>query len=64
MEQSWLDPDFATEQIVTLALLFLGSLIVLPVVFGAVIYSVLSLFARLTDRHRSPEDSPEADEEP
>ena len=52
MEETWLNPEFATEQVVVLAAIVLASLLLLPVVFGALIYGGLSLYARLSNRVR------------
>lgn len=53
MEGTWLNPEFATEQIILIGLVFLIALIVLPVVFGAMIYTLLGLIARLMDQRRT-----------
>lgn len=53
MEQSWLNPDFAAGQLIAIAIIILGCLIVLPVVFGALIYSTLTLIGRVKEWQRS-----------
>ncbi|HLV34521.1 MAG TPA: hypothetical protein VKY59_05385 [Spirillospora sp.] len=53
MEQTWLNPDFATEQLIAIALVILGSLIVLPVVFGALIYAILTGLSRFNEMRRT-----------
>ena len=63
MEQTWLNPEYATNQIVTLAILFIASLVILAVVFGGLIYAILSVIARFTDRRHGVEDGPEVNDE-
>lgn len=53
MEGTWLNPEFATQQIILIGLVFLIALIVLPVVFGVMIYTGLGLLARLMDQWRT-----------
>jgi CBS domain containing-hemolysin-like protein len=53
LQESWLNPDFATDQLVVVAVVILACLIVLPVVFGGLIYLTLSLIARLQHRRRT-----------
>lgn len=53
MEGTWLNPEFATQQIILIGLVFLIALIVLPVVFGVMIYTGLGLIARLMDQWRT-----------
>jgi hypothetical protein len=63
IDQSWLNPNIAEAQLVTLALVFLASLILLPVIFGLVLYLVLGLLARLTAaRHHAPGENDLPDE--
>ena len=52
MEESWLNPDIAINNIVTLVSAILVILIVVPVVFAALIYGVLSVIARLQAMQR------------
>jgi hypothetical protein len=47
LQDSWLNPDFATDQLVVVAVVILACLIVLPVVFGGLIYLVLGLIVRI-----------------
>ncbi len=61
MQESWLNPSYATDHLLILAIIILASLIVLPVFFGGMIYLFLGLIARFTG-HRPPRD-PESDEE-
>ena len=63
MDDSWLNPDFATGQVVVLAIIVLASLVILPVVFGALIYSLLSLYARLTNWQRGIRREPDVEGE-
>lgn len=63
MEDTWLNPDFATDQIVTLVTILLASLILLPALFAALIYGLLSLVARLTHKERAVSDDSEFDDE-
>ena len=51
MEQTWL--EFTTDQIVTVGLVILGGLIVLPVVFGALVYSIMALWGRVNEMRRT-----------
>lgn len=57
MQDSWLNPNFATDQLVLVGLVILACLIVLPVVFGGLIYLLLELVARVQHRRRKPEDA-------
>jgi hypothetical protein len=63
LEDSWLNPDFATDQIIVLAAIILAALIFLPVVFGALIYAVLSLYLRLSNWWRVSHKSPDLRQE-
>ena len=64
MQESWLNPDFATDQLVIVAFVILACLIVLPVVFGGIIYLVLGLIAHVQARRRTntKDAMPEPDE--
>lgn len=53
MEESWLNPEFATDQLITVALIILASLLILPVVFGALVYTMLTVIHRLEDFRRT-----------
>lgn len=66
MQETWLNPDFATDQLVLLAVIVLACLIVLPVVFGGLIYLLLGLAARIREwRRTKPDDTmPELSEKP
>lgn len=66
MQETWLNPDFATDQLVVVAVVILACLIVLSVVFGGLIYLALGLIARIQARGRTnTEDAmPEPDEKP
>lgn len=62
MEQTWLNPDFAAGQLIGIAALILGSLIVLPAVFGLIIYALLALVDRLKQaRHTRSHDDTNTD---
>jgi hypothetical protein len=63
LEDSWLNPDFATGQVVVLATIVLASLILLPVVFGALIYGLLSLYARLANWRLGMRREPDVEQE-
>ena len=63
MEDSWLNPDFATGQVVVLATIVLASLVILPVVFAALIYGLLGLYARLTHWQRGMRREPDVEGE-
>lgn len=52
MEQSWLNPDYAIQNIVTLVSMIVLLLIVVPAVFGLLFYGVLTLIARWQDMQR------------
>ncbi len=52
IDQSWLNPDVAQQQLALLAVILLACLILLPLIFGGLLYFVLSLIARLRDAHR------------
>ena len=62
MDESWLNPDFAINNIVTLVGAILLILIVLPAVFGLLIYGVLTLIARLRDLQHAARTGPDADD--
>jgi hypothetical protein len=53
VEESWLNPEFATDQLITVALIILASLLILPVVFGALVYTMLTVIHRLEDFRRT-----------
>ena len=53
MEQSWINPDYAIQNIVTLVSMIVLLLIVVPAVFGLLFYGVLPLTARLQDMQRA-----------
>ncbi len=62
MEQTWLNPDFAAGQLIGIAALILGSLIVLPVIFGLIIYTLLAWIDRLKEaRHTRSRDDTNTD---
>ncbi|MAS32779.1 MAG: hypothetical protein CL610_02155 [Anaerolineaceae bacterium] len=63
MEDSWLNPDFAIDQIIILVVIFLASLAILSVVFGGLIYVALGLVVRLQDRWRRRQQPDEPEEE-
>lgn len=56
LQETWINPDFATDQLVIVAFVILACLIVLPVVFGGLIYLLLSLIARIQNRRRTNHD--------
>jgi hypothetical protein len=60
LQVSWLNPDFATDQLALLAVIILACLIVLPVVFGGLIYLLLGLVARIQDWRRTKPDDVES----
>jgi hypothetical protein len=53
LEQTWLNPDFAVDQIVRVVTIILVTLVVLPALLGALVYAVLTLFARMQDFRRA-----------
>jgi hypothetical protein len=57
-----LDPARIAEQVVTFGLVFLVSLLALPVVLAGAIYALFTLAARLTDTRRSAARSHPDDE--
>jgi hypothetical protein len=63
LQDSWLNPDFATDQLVVVAFVILACLIVLPVVFGGLIYLTLSLIARIQNRRRTNSDNATPEDE-
>jgi hypothetical protein len=63
MEQSWLNPDYAINNIVTLFSAILLLLVVVPLIFGALMYAVLTLIARLVDARRPAHIDPDLGED-
>ena len=61
MEESWLNPDIAINNIVTLVSAILVILIVVPVVFAALLYGVLSMIARLQAMQRPARSEPDSE---
>ncbi len=61
MEESWLNPDFAINSIVTLVSAILLLLIVVPAVFGLLFYGILTLIARLQELQRTARRKPDAE---
>ena len=53
IDQTWINPNFAQTQLVTLALAFLACLIIVPLVFAVVGYLFLGLLARYSERRRA-----------
>ena len=49
MAETWLNPNYAAQQIALMGAVFLASLVILPVILGALIYGFLSLMARRAD---------------
>ena len=52
IDQSWLNPNVAQEQLALLAVILLACLILLPLLFGTLLYLILSLIARFRDARR------------
>lgn len=53
IDESWLNPQIAEDQLVTLALVLLASLILLPIVFAVILYTLMGLINRIkAARHR------------
>ena len=53
MEETWLNPDFATRQFIAITMIILGSLVILSLVFGALLYGILAAISRWTDWRRT-----------
>ena len=62
MEESWLNPDYAINNIVTLVSAILVMLIVAPVIFAALMYAILTLIARLVDMQRPARPDSDSDD--
>jgi hypothetical protein len=46
----WLNPDYAVQQFALLGAALLASLLILPVILGALVYGLLTLAAKLIRR--------------
>lgn len=48
--ETWLDPNYAAQQFALLGTVLLVSLLVLPVILGALVYGLLTFAAKVTQR--------------